>query len=799
MINITNLLQFGIPVVPADSFANTGFETLTGANNFASWLGEDGGDEILDEAVIVHGGSHAVSITFSWIQKGVYQNIPVTAGEHYTFSFWTRGDGSTGGAYRVYDLNNLADIIPPSSTGIIGTTYTLVSVDFVVPEGCFTAEVKLNGPSIIGTCYFDDASLLLTYPFDITWTTNEDVLQDPPMVWEYGISGIGITDLVADTGILSFYLDNSQWNSANLAGLYSPGHTNVLDDFAEGLFVRIYNSSYVDPYATNLVVNPGFETAGGGGGGPFGTWTEDAEVTDETILIYKGDHSCKIVNTGTWRNISQGITVVASTQYRLSFWTRGDGVVGSRYTVYDNTNAAPIIDAASTGITGTTYTLYTVDFTTPVGCINIEVYLSSSSAAGTVYFDDVSVEIFGATLFTGTIAAIRPTSGLYDAAITEVEVHDWMGYLSTQQIGVFALQTNKTFDEAITTALANFVIQPNDTNFDVGVEEFVTIFNTDNSKMSMASLFSKMCRNEMGRAFVSGNGTLVLENRDARPLATISEFTLNGTMTELDISYEKEDIANIIQAKIFPAEIDTVAVRLWDLNGAPAILPGETLTILCSFTDPSKGGGISATSVVNPVVSPYVEFGSVGDFVSDDMAAYLSQNNTVGGNSMLAKLTNTHPTATGYLNDFQPQGLGIYFNSPIIVESINEDSIAIFGERRFIINLEQISDPNIGHNYAAFIKNQISTSHIRARRIVFLANQSTSIAKGAMEATISQRFTAIESLTGVSTDFHIQKLKYTQMATQLWVDILAIPVEPFQTFIWDAALWDDEATAKWAL
>lgn len=40
------------------------------------------------------------------------------------------------------------------------------------------------------------------------WVRIEDVLDDPPIVWEYGISDAGPLDLVASTGFLTFTLDN---------------------------------------------------------------------------------------------------------------------------------------------------------------------------------------------------------------------------------------------------------------------------------------------------------------------------------------------------------------------------------------------------------------------------------------------------------------------------------------------------------------------------------------------------------------------------------------------------------------
>src|SRR3990172_7139192 len=94
--------------------------------------------------------------------------------------------------------------------------------------------------------------------------------------------------------------------------------------------------------------------------------------------------------------------------------------------------------------------------------------------------------------FVGRIAAIRPASGLFDDQTVEVEVQDWMGYLATQELGIIARDVNKRADQAITTALENASIQPISTDFDTGVETFLTIFDTDTPTTSLANFLQKM-------------------------------------------------------------------------------------------------------------------------------------------------------------------------------------------------------------------------------------------------------------------------------------------------------------------
>ena len=401
--------------------------------------------------------------------------------------------------------------------------------------------------------------------------------------------------------------------------------------------------------------------------------------------------------------------------------------------------------------------------------------------------------------FIGTIAAIRPSPGAFEDPRVEVEAHDWMGFISTQEMGIFAVDDNIRADEALTTVLVNFPLQPEATDLDIGLETFLLMFNTDSPKSSMASFFQKLCRNEIGRIYTEGDGTLVFENRNARSLITASAFTLDGTMTNIDIAYERADIFNYIETKITIAEIDAAATTmLWDLHeqGTPSIKPGETLTLICEYSDPDTGQRISAIDVVNPITG--FEFGSVGDYVSDNMHADLGQDNDAGGNSMIVRLTNNHPTKTGYLNDLSIYGRGIYVYDPLTLLDVDQASIDIRGERRFVLRLEQIVDPRKAQDYASYLRGGYSNPHFRAGRIRFLANQTAALAAGALAMEPSTRFIAIESATGVSYSFYANRIKYTQDSQQLWVEVSAQPAGLHGTFIWDASHWDNVEDARWS-
>ena len=170
----------------------------------------------------------------------------------------------------------------------------------------------------------------------------------------------------------------------------------------EGVVVKPGKTVTVDNFqlevltATNLVQNPGFETAGAGAPDLFGSWTESAggsTIADEGVTVHAGSHAVKHTTAAPLAGqVSQAFTVRANAPYTLSYWTEGDGVDDGQIQVYDETNGANIIAIQDTGVTAAAYAQVAHNFITPAKCASITVYLHGPSAdAGVAYFDDVAL------------------------------------------------------------------------------------------------------------------------------------------------------------------------------------------------------------------------------------------------------------------------------------------------------------------------------------------------------------------------------------------------------------------------
>lgn len=169
----------------------------------------------------------------------------------------------------------------------------------------------------------------------------------------------------------------------------------------------------------DLVLNGGFETAGGGGADVFADWVEsntNGTVSQATAYVKAGTYSCALsikTNTGgSFAQVEQTIAVTAVTPYALKFWwfvhdrlgTMRDGV---QYRVWDATNSAVIKDWEIFKYTSEDFTEEIASFTTPTGCISIEIEFKTADASDSSIISYVdAVTLFETAAIPGTIETL---------------------------------------------------------------------------------------------------------------------------------------------------------------------------------------------------------------------------------------------------------------------------------------------------------------------------------------------------------------------------------------------------------
>lgn len=150
------------------------------------------------------------------------------------------------------------------------------------------------------------------------------------------------------------------------------------------------------PRSGNVAANGDFELFPYSGGS-WNLTNADGTAEDETTLVYDGAHALKLTAgaTAMTRATTYGYSVNKVTPgqtYTLSFYTRGDGTNAGRYQIRDVTNAGVIKDLTTTGITSTTYTLYSTTFVAPAGCVDAAItFYCPTANGGIAYFDNAQI------------------------------------------------------------------------------------------------------------------------------------------------------------------------------------------------------------------------------------------------------------------------------------------------------------------------------------------------------------------------------------------------------------------------
>lgn len=152
----------------SELLTNGGFETHTGtaddgaSDTFTGWtnyLVDDGAGNKIEATATAQAGSKAAKLTYGTARPYTLQGFAVRPGGSYKLQFYTRGDGSVDGIYYVYCYNPSFTVIKSATTGVTGTSYTIITVYFQAPANATTNYVSLYAPSAAGTAYYDAVSL----------------------------------------------------------------------------------------------------------------------------------------------------------------------------------------------------------------------------------------------------------------------------------------------------------------------------------------------------------------------------------------------------------------------------------------------------------------------------------------------------------------------------------------------------------------------------------------------------------------------------------------------------------------
>lgn len=404
--------------------------------------------------------------------------------------------------------------------------------------------------------------------------------------------------------------------------------------------------------------------------------------------------------------------------------------------------------------------------------------------------------------FYGRIAkdGITPTPGIRGERKVKITAVDWMNHASTQKIILPEYTTNKRIDEVVQLILDMMPVQPVSTEFDQGIDTFVSVFDTVSDKTTALAEFSKLALSEYGFIYLKHSSTedevLVVENRNSRPdvyasyqlvplssadmaklvnedyeyiitedgeqiLLEDGEFAtfFNNTSINPSVSHGS-DLVNYVSVTSYPRKFDTEASVLYELTSYISLEAGETRTINATYKDPtSQASRVAGKEMVDPVENTDYLMNAESDGSGSDLTEDLSVTATFGATSAQFVLENTGATK-GYVTKLQCRGKGIYMYDPVKVVYEDSESQLKHGLQTLEINMPYQNNPDTAEEIAAFELLNNKTARTEIDSFPFIANIDARHMMAFLACEIGSRVKITETMSGFSKDRYIDGVSF---------------------------------------
>lgn len=355
---------------------NGGFELGSGGTTFEGWTNTAGTGSIAQETTVanVARGARAVKLTGNAM---VSQSVTVRPQRAYRLSVQTKGEAFNdvvNGDFETLGSGG-ADVFDGWSEAAGSGTITAEGTQ--VAKG--TRAAKLSKGAIL----YQSVAVRPKYEYKFSvYTRTGDKISLTNGNLEAG-SGTSYTGWTNVAGIGSINNETTIVAKGSRAVKLSNG-------------AKMHQTITVKPkheyeFSVHTRTNPQVSLTNGnledGLGTSYTGWTNVAgtgSINNELTNVAKGNRAVRLTGNAY---MHQAITVKPGNEYKFGVYTRGDGTVGGRVTVYDVTNGVSMITTETTGVTATSYRGKNYEFVAPPSCTSIRVEIHGPNTAGSAYFD----------------------------------------------------------------------------------------------------------------------------------------------------------------------------------------------------------------------------------------------------------------------------------------------------------------------------------------------------------------------------------------------------------------------------
>jgi hypothetical protein len=280
-----------------------------------------------------------------------------------------------------------------------------------------------------------------------------------------------------------------------------------------------------------------------------------------------------------------------------------------------------------------------------------------------------------------------------------------------------------------------------------------------------------------------------------------SALTINADLNDAHVPMDEKNILNDVLVSVYPANIGTSAEQMYAAPQELTVPYGMPVTLQCNFTDPGSGSGSIASVRVSPGtgVTPVAGTDFKASFTSGNEAAQ-DANGSLGvsvtwyASYAIVTLTNNDASERPiYVLPFNLRGTIIRLYNKIDVRvpdtTVNWQK---YGVRPLNYSMYYQPNQNVGSDAAnhwfGMWHLPVSVSEYHE----YYANRNATMAAGMIALDIGNRYTAVESVTGIGQDFNIMGIDLTiTPATSVTGPVVKVRYFPEPTNLTPMFILDD--------
>lgn len=374
-------------------------------------------------------------------------------------------------------------------------------------------------------------------------------------------------------------------------------------------------------------------------------------------------------------------------------------------------------------------------------------------------------------LWTGALRSATPTPGLSGPRRVACVAVDCINALAETDVRAVAPQINQTENQVIAAIIAALptAARPSSVAYDASLDTFPYALDDASSGAKALSLITNVAISSQAFVYPKGDGSLRVENRQARPTAASAYHFTDADLTDCVVPADLSGVYNRVRLWTHPRRVETSISVLYGLTSPQLVRQGATLTIWGDYASPGNdlkliggtgfqalvggtdyagndnqdGSGTNRTGVLTVTATPYaasVKF----DITSAGFDVWLVN----GAGTPLLQL----------------RGQAILDNAPVSVEWATAQP---YGERLLEIDLPYQADATKAMDIALFLERQYRYQ-APVNAIAYEAYASTALLQQAVTREIGDVITVTETMSGLSAaDAVIQGIEGRAMPGRL--------------------------------